>query len=352
MNKIFHLLLLFCCISFWTGCSTEVNLNAPPKEIWVVYGVLNPEDSVQYIRVANGFLPEGDAFEYAKENDLSARGLIVNLSGANKTWEAVETDDEPKDDPDGLFFPTTTLYKIETSGDQSLESGEIYQLQIREAGRDDFSLTSETTIPEPAEFLIPNFTPGPGRERCLRVIDLISEYKIEFKGGGSSAFEIRAFLDYEENFVPKTAQYGPTDLFTANVRCQSGATRCYQFREKEIITAFFNDMNPQDVNVYTYGVNNDTKCSELTDFLPDDFRFEITGMDKNLASYQLANDPTLDAFNTVKPEFTNIEGPQGMEILGIFGSINKGRIKARLNECGEYLLHLNGTPRPLDCQEL
>ncbi|MEM7374923.1 MAG: hypothetical protein AAF587_40395 [Bacteroidota bacterium] len=352
MNKIFHLILLACCIVCWTSCSTEVNLNAPAKEIWVVYGVLNPEDSVQYIRVANGFLPEGDALEYAKENDLSAKGLLVNLRGANKSWEAVETNDQPKDEPDGLFFPNTTLYKFETTGTQSLESGETYELEILQPGKDDFVLRSQTGIPEPSEFFIPNFTPGPGRERCLRVVDLVSEYKIEFSAGGGKAFEIRAFLDYEENFVPKTAVYGPTDLFTTNVRCQSGATMCYQFREKEIITAFFNDMDPQDVNVYTYAVNNQTKCSEVIDFLPDAFRFEITSMDQNLASYQLANDPSLSAFNTVKPEFTNIEGPNGMEILGIFGSINKGRIKARLDECGEYLLHLNETPRPLDCQEL
>lgn len=352
MNKIISILFLLACTSFWYGCETEVDLNAPEKDIWVVYGVLNPEDSVQYIRVSRGYLPEGNALDFAKENDLSAKGLTVTLSGDNKTWEAVQVDDVPKDIEDGLFFPTTTLYKFQTEGSLALEAGNTYQLEILQPGVDGFSLRSETGIPEPAVFQIPNFTPGPGREKCLRVIDLVSEYKIEFSRGTGAAFEVRAYLDYEENNVPKTVEYGPTELFTRNVRCQSGASMCYQFREKEIIRSFFNDMNLQNVNVYTYAVNNQTKCSEQTSLLPDALRFEVTSMDKNLANYQLANDPTVQDFNTVRPEFTNIEGPEGMEILGIFGAISKGRTKARFNECGEFLLHLNGTVQPLDCENL
>ncbi|MEM7660254.1 MAG: hypothetical protein AAF399_29375, partial [Bacteroidota bacterium] len=253
---------------------------------------------------------------------------------------------------DGTFYPYTTLYKFETEGTLALQAGQSYELRVQQPGDDVFSLTSTTTIPENVSFQRPTFTPGPGRERCLRQVDLVREYKTEFSAGaGAGAFEIRAYLDYTDNGVEKTAVYGPTPLFTSDVRCNSPGL-CYQFREKEIIGRLFNAIQPDPSNVYTYNVNNFTKCNERTDLLPDVFRFEVTTMDKNLTSYRQANDPTIEDFNTVRSEYTNIDGPENTEVLGLFGSITKTIAKARLNECGESLLLLNGTPRPQDCQDL
>jgi hypothetical protein len=333
------------------SCSTDVDLNAPPKDIWAVFGVLNSEDSVQWIRVSRGYLPESDALEYARENDLSAKGLIVNLSGGGQTYTAIEVDSVAKDPEDGLFFPTTTLYKIQTADSRSLDPGEKYELTILNPGDDEFALTSETTIPAPANFLRPAFTPGPGAERCLRQVDLVREYKIEFTPGqGSAGYEVRVFLDYQENGEDKTAMYGPTAMFTRDVRCIAPGL-CYQFREKEIIGRLSTLVDQQPGSDYSYGVNDNTKCNQRTDLLPDVFRFEVTSMDRNIVNYRQANDPAVEGLNTSRPEFSNIQGPQEAEVLGLFGSINTSFAKARLNECGEYLLGFRST-RPLDCIDL
>lgn len=60
---------LLLSILIFSRCSTDVNLIAPYKETTVVYGLLNPVDSVQYIRIAKGYLGEGNALTMATVND-------------------------------------------------------------------------------------------------------------------------------------------------------------------------------------------------------------------------------------------------------------------------------------------
>ena len=51
------------------SCSDQFNPNLPGKSSPVVYGVLNPADSVYRVRLTKTFIGEGNAFEYAKEAD-------------------------------------------------------------------------------------------------------------------------------------------------------------------------------------------------------------------------------------------------------------------------------------------
>ncbi|MEM7657179.1 MAG: hypothetical protein AAF399_13680, partial [Bacteroidota bacterium] len=74
------------------ACSSDIDINADEKDIWIVFGILDPDESEQYIRIQQGYLPTGDALEFAEENDLSAKGLIVTLEGAGKTYTAIQVD--------------------------------------------------------------------------------------------------------------------------------------------------------------------------------------------------------------------------------------------------------------------
>lgn len=351
MNRI--IVVTVCILSLFFslgGCSTEVNLNAPPKDIWAVYGVLNPLDSVQYIRVSSGYLPTENALDYARLNDLSVKGLTITLSGDGKVYEAVETDSVAKLPEDGVFYPFTTLYKIVTSPANALTPGKRYDLKITKPDNTEFELTSYTEIPTNMAFQ--NISPVPGgpggSQRCLRRAPLEAEYKIEFSKGTGSAFEMRAFLQYQEDQVEKLAVYGPTQMFDENYRCTSsgGSSMCYQFREKEILVSLFNELKPESGKVLTYGVNDQTRCNDNAANLPDDFRMEVTAMDQFLANYRRANDPRFVDLNSVRPEYTNISGPAAAEVLGIFGSVNLSSASVRLSPCAEYLLRLNNAPQP------
>ena len=335
------------CLLFLQACSTTVNINAPKKDIWVVYAVLDQSKQEQFIRVSRGFLPEGNAVTYAKENDLSAKGLIVRLSGGGREYEAVEVDNVPKDPQDGNFFPFTSLYKIQTEGTEALKEGERYNLEITRPDDSEFFIRSHTVIPNNASFPQPTTVPGGGRSRCLKQVTLDGEFKLEFGRGNASAFEIRAFLDYEQNGTPMTATYGPTTVFAENFRCQTpgNSTICYNFREKVVLQALFNDLNPDPTQVYTYGIREDTRCNAEADKLPRAFRFEVTAIDSALYNYQLVNDPRFQDFSSVKPEFTNIEGSENLA-LGLFGSISVNEAFYQLNPCTEFLLQLNEREAP------
>ncbi len=53
----------------FTTCRNDLELNAPYKEIPTVYAVLNPQDTLQTIRINKVFLGEGDANVMAKVHD-------------------------------------------------------------------------------------------------------------------------------------------------------------------------------------------------------------------------------------------------------------------------------------------
>ncbi|MBK8876748.1 MAG: hypothetical protein IPN13_23830 [Bacteroidetes bacterium] len=40
----------------FSACDNDIDLLAPYKEIGVVYGLINPKDTVQYVRIQRAFL--------------------------------------------------------------------------------------------------------------------------------------------------------------------------------------------------------------------------------------------------------------------------------------------------------
>ncbi len=329
---------------FLYGCTTDIDINAEPKDIWSVYGVLNPGEEIQQVRIAKGFLPESNAEEVAAEEDLSARDLRVILTDGVNAWTAAEVDSVQKDP--GTFFPYTTVYEFDTRGNMALEAGTTYWLEVTKADEPDFRLVSHTTIPDDVDFSSPSPTPGPGGQRCLRQVGLDEEYRVTFDRGQALGFEMRAYFDYTENGLAKQADYGPTNMFTEGVRCRDNESEiCYQFRSGEILQAFFQDIDPVAGNVYEYEVNESNRCNNVIADLPDAFRFEVTAIDTFITTYRLANDPKFVDFNTVRPEYTNIKGSEDI-LVGVFGSIVIGTAPAQLNQCSMYILQLNETPKP------
>lgn len=52
-----------------SACSTDLDINAPYKNVTVVEGLLNMRDSIHFIKINKGFLGEGDALVYAQVQD-------------------------------------------------------------------------------------------------------------------------------------------------------------------------------------------------------------------------------------------------------------------------------------------
>ncbi len=83
MNK--HGILVSLLLVLLLGsCTTDFDLNAPWKDITIVYGLLNQNDTIHYIKINKTFLGDSDAYDMAKIRDSSE---YKNLSAVVEEWE-------------------------------------------------------------------------------------------------------------------------------------------------------------------------------------------------------------------------------------------------------------------------
>jgi len=66
-----YLLFGICLVYLFTSCKPDFDLNAPYKDVTVVYGVLNHQDSIHYVKIYKGFQShkEGAVFIDAQKPD-------------------------------------------------------------------------------------------------------------------------------------------------------------------------------------------------------------------------------------------------------------------------------------------
>lgn len=345
------------------SCKPNIDITAPPKDIFVVFGVLDATDTVQYIRVIKGFLVDGDAIQYAKENDISVKGLTVKLNGpSGKVFNATQVDNVPTDTT-GDFYPYTTLYRIETKGTGNrLIPGEKYMLEVTDAADPSLKFEAYTYIPLTPLITTPDYGPGAGGPPNVSIpkLDLELAYRVQWQAkritGAPYGYELRTFLYFENQGVPDTADY-VSDMFLngSGVRCAaSTSSMCFEFNPKELIYEFKKDLPGAPGNgLYSY---DDDPANGAKEILPKSLRFEVTGIDTFLTRYMIANNPQFTDFNSDKPEYTNLKGTK--DVYGVFGSINKNYYLdihngyAIMDNCAEWLLGLNNTPQPANtnCQ--
>ncbi len=60
-------LLFFLMLNY--SCKNDLEVMAPYRDTTIVYGLLNPSDTVQYIRIHKSFLGPGNAYDYAQIPD-------------------------------------------------------------------------------------------------------------------------------------------------------------------------------------------------------------------------------------------------------------------------------------------
>lgn len=351
--SLFLFLMLIGVLSTWTGCSTDFEVYAPEQEYRVVYCVLNPEDSAQYVRISKAYQFEGDALVFAAENDLSLSGQTVTLKGGGNTWVGEEVSNFPKDS-NGIFVPNQTIYRFVTDGSapekQQLEPEVAYRLEVGTPDAGDY-VTGETTVPELPQIRGElNLISGAGSSICLPRLYLDRKFQFYWRRLDPAVrYEVRIYLTFANDGVEETIRWGPTDLFQDNKRCNEGsASVCYQFAEKQLLT-FFKSRMPEDGSIYTYNTNDScVPTPALEDMLPKTMEFEVTAVDEYLGNYMEVNNPKYLDLTAAKPEYTNLTG--NINVVGVFGSVNQDRRYALMRECSEALLGLNGVPLPLGCE--
>jgi len=326
---------------FVVGCTERVDVNAPPKDIWVVYGVLDPQKSTQDLRIGKAFQIEENAFDYAETHDPAVKGLSVKLSGGGESWVAIAVDSVQKGEGD--FSAKTSLYRFETEGNRSLQEGVQYTLQVSWPDDSSLQLSAQTRIPPEPKLLSPQII-GVFSDRCLMPVAFEDTVEVIFKRkannetlGEAFRYQLAVELNYTENNEAKVYRFGPTRLFSENIGCGNGAgsALCYQLPSGTVLRGIQSRWNDPNAK---YAVDDDTLCGVIAD-LSRFLEVQITAVDTALGRYMSANDPFTFNLNTYRREYTNVGG--NASAVGIFGSINYQNIPVNLTECGRYQLGIN-----------
>lgn len=151
-------LLLLASVLFLPSCSNEFELTAPYEDIAVVYGFVDKDDPVHYIRVEKAFIdPETSALEIAKNPDsLYYNDILVEIERVEKnetiTLERVDGTQEGFPREEGIFATTPNiLYRFALSDDNKLEGGEEIRLKVSR-GDEKEPITATTSIIGDIEF--------------------------------------------------------------------------------------------------------------------------------------------------------------------------------------------------------
>jgi hypothetical protein len=133
MKKAFRFLLLFILPVFYVSCETDFNVIADYKEIAIVYGLLNQNDPVHYLRINKAFLGNGNSLLYAQQADSSSFGADINVILVEYNGNKVILDT--------IVFDTVTLYNKQAgefyspgqlfyASNATLDQNNTYELKI------------------------------------------------------------------------------------------------------------------------------------------------------------------------------------------------------------------------------
>tara|TARA_B100001093_G_scaffold520060_1_gene612366 strand:+ start:3460 stop:4554 length:1095 start_codon:yes stop_codon:yes gene_type:complete len=159
-------LLVLITLAFIVSCDNDIDIIAEWKDIPVVYGVLNAQDSVHYVKLNKAFLGQGNVMSMAQEfdslyydqEDVGLR-LVEYRRIAGQYIETKSIEMEPTDEflkpLEGIFSaPDQIIYK----SDASLNNERYYSAQVYDKSVD--TVIASNLIPidvlSPLQIIKPN----------------------------------------------------------------------------------------------------------------------------------------------------------------------------------------------------
>lgn len=118
MKLVKYLFVILIIVSF-SSCETDFTTTADWEDITVVYGLLDQNDSVYYLKINKAFLGEGNALTYAQIKDSSEYPYQLNVqieewaNGGNSLIQTIDFNSiEIDNKDDGVFYnPYQVVYK-------------------------------------------------------------------------------------------------------------------------------------------------------------------------------------------------------------------------------------------------
>lgn len=309
-RNLFYLSAIVGVFAF-SSCETEIKTNAEYKDVTVVYGLLNPNDTNHYIKITKAFSGEGDAndlagnaanFNYA-DGELEVKVDEYNTSDVFvKSFVLARTVNEiPKDG--GIFSNSdNVLYKFI---EPNLKTDFTYKLNIRNKVLDK-DITSETKL-----------TNNP----VMPSVQEINTGRIKLANSNGTSlthiFSIRPTLNsgrVKVNFVFNyTEHYNDTNIAPVDkkIRISLGEQKTTSNEGGEVL--FF---PLEGSSLFSALSSNISNVANLKSRRINNATLEVIVAGTDLSTYIAVNEPS-SSINQNKPEFTNLTNA-----LGVFSSRN------------------------------
>lgn len=294
---------------FLGSCSNDLEINAPWKNVTVVFGLLNKNETTHYIRISKAFLGEGDALEFASQFDslyynpdlLDVKVYRVYNGVVEDSFLCAAVTDIDKDP--GIFAaPSQILYSFDAILSGTENENSIYRLVVKNKQTGNVA-SAETKLVSNITLL----TPG-------NAIDELPLYPqnatlIKYKTGeNGKMYELFIRFKYREyslldqsDIVSKVVEINLGRITNDNT--DGGKEMRMSIENASIYQALFAAIpksTPENTK-YRYA---------------DSLQFQINVAADDMTTYLNVNQPS----NTIaqeRPQYTNVENG-----LGLFSSRN------------------------------
>ncbi len=284
-----------------SSCSTDVDINAEPKDITIVYGILDINDTVHYVKINKAFLGEKSAYELAKDRSLSEYDTNKVSASITQVETGVVYELKPIEitnkDSGIFYYPNQTVYYFENAEleARNTDQSNTYRLniEVEEDNGSKKNIIGETKLIKKINL--------PQQTQLYKTtgIEFVngSEYAtLTFKFTKSenvSRYNITLRFNYDEEYTDGTKISKHFDLGLASIKASqlTGSEVSIEVSGE----TFFNAVN-QNVPPAT----SDIKQRWLQDLT---FIFSTAG--EALDAYMEANEPAT-GLTQEKPEYTNL----------------------------------------------
>lgn len=315
--KRFFTLLTFLLV-FLFSCTTDFEINGPWQDITVVYGLLNQNDSITYIKINKAFLGEGNALMMAQIEDsceyqhpLEVKVEEWSNNNLVKTF-FFDTTTVYNKEPGVFYYPKQVLYKAVTYKQLNVES--TYKLIIHNPVSGN-TYRSQTLLVYPLSISKP--LPS------LKIISFSQETgsigKVEWTTGQNGRkFQLLIRFNYKE--VPVS---GGTDTTFKSVDWLFPAMRSPSLTGHEVM--FMTYPNPYFYDLLRSKIAVNTSVRRFigkkgfneSDLGAVEFIFSVAA--EEFSTYLDVYVPSTGIVQE-KPDYTNIIGDGGAKGVGIFSS--------------------------------
>ena len=243
--KIKNLLFLILPILF--SCETDFDVNANWKDVTIVYGLIDPNNEDQLIKINKAYLGQGDAIQMASISDSTnydPSNLIVKIHRVREqvfnTYDTLSTvvlTDTVLDKDDGLFSTDDNIIYTFKKPSSFYNTNSIYVLEILNLSSGQ-KVTSETEIINSFSFesLNPSFEWGLYNGELADSLRFRTK-NIEWQNSNNGViYQLDILINYLENGIVNSLSWSQplVEYSSGNMSLKIKGDQFFQFLENNL----------------------------------------------------------------------------------------------------------------------